>query len=162
MKEKKGYAMFANAGRPYTLGVTLLELMVVIAIIAIIGTAAYPSYQSYLIQSRRNDAISGMFNIQAWVEQQKALSATDAYPSDLSGYIPASSPFWVSTTTMNSQLNYYLLKYTSLTTSYVIYGYAQNSQIKDLTCYQYQLYSSGLTVALNSIGATVTPVSTCW
>ena len=37
-------------------GVTLIELLFVIAIIGILSTLSYPSYLSYMVQTRRNDA----------------------------------------------------------------------------------------------------------
>ena len=37
-------------------GVTLIELMIVVAILAIVSAIAYPSYQEQVAKSRRTDA----------------------------------------------------------------------------------------------------------
>lgn len=50
------------------LGITLIETIVVLAIIAILSVVGYPSYQTYLIESRRSDAINGLRNNQLLIE----------------------------------------------------------------------------------------------
>lgn len=45
-------------------GVTLTELLIVIAIMGIIATVAYPSYQSYTIKTRRGDAQAKLIKAQ--------------------------------------------------------------------------------------------------
>lgn len=49
-------------------GVTMIELIVVISIVAILVVIGYPSYQTYLIESRRSDAINGLRNNQLIIE----------------------------------------------------------------------------------------------
>ena len=44
-------------------GVTLLELMIVVAIIAIISAFAYPSYTNYIVNTKRAVATSAMLQI---------------------------------------------------------------------------------------------------
>ena len=50
------------------LGVTLIELVVVLAIIAILVAVGVPSYQTYLIESRRSDAINALQHNQLLIE----------------------------------------------------------------------------------------------
>lgn len=49
-------------------GVTLIELVVVLAIIAILVAIGVPSYQTYLIESRRGDAINALQHNQLLIE----------------------------------------------------------------------------------------------
>lgn len=47
---------------------TMIEIITVIIIVAILGLIAVPSYNSYLIQSRRTDAVNAMRDNQLIVE----------------------------------------------------------------------------------------------
>jgi type IV pilus assembly protein PilE len=61
----KGRTMNANRG------MTLIELMVVVAIVAILGAIAYPSYQSYIIRANRSAAQQLMLKIASREEQYR-------------------------------------------------------------------------------------------
>jgi len=50
-------------------GITLIELMIVVAVIAILGAVAYPSYQSYIIRAKRSAAQQLMLKIANRQEQ---------------------------------------------------------------------------------------------
>lgn len=55
-------------------GITLIELMIVVAIIAIIGAIAYPTYQDQVRKSRRTEAKSLL--LEAATRQEQIFSAT--------------------------------------------------------------------------------------
>ncbi len=62
-----------------TIGVTLIELVIVIAIVGLLATIGIPSYQTYLIESRRNDGINTLRENQLLVEnymQQNGICPT--------------------------------------------------------------------------------------
>ncbi len=64
-------------------GVTLIELMIVVAIIGIIAAIAYPSYQNYTKQTRRSDAQIAL--AQAANQQERFFTECNWYASTLYG-----------------------------------------------------------------------------
>ncbi len=56
-------------------GVTLIELMVVVAVIAIISTIAYPSYTDHLKKSHRAQAKTNLVMMQLWAEEKLRTSS---------------------------------------------------------------------------------------
>jgi len=53
------------------IGMTLIELMIVVAIIGILAGIAYPSYQDSVRKSRRADAHTTLFGIQLALEKMR-------------------------------------------------------------------------------------------
>jgi len=51
------------------LGITLIELMIVVVIVAIIVSIAYPSYQEQIRKTRRSDAQSALMDAAARMER---------------------------------------------------------------------------------------------
>ncbi|WP_318434025.1 type IV pilin protein [Photobacterium leiognathi] len=49
-------------------GVTLIEMLIVVAIIGVISAIAYPSYQSYVLKGHRTQAMGDMVKIQLALE----------------------------------------------------------------------------------------------
>lgn len=60
-------------------GVTLIEMMLVLAIIATLAGIAVPSYAEYQQRQARQAATQHLIQLQAWVEQQFTMA--DQYPS---------------------------------------------------------------------------------
>ena len=55
-----------------TQGVTLLELMIVVAIVGILAAVAIPAYDDYVTRSRRSDAYTGLETVRAAQEMYRA------------------------------------------------------------------------------------------
>ncbi len=53
-------------------GVTLIEMLIVVAIIGVISAIAYPSYQSYVLKGHRTQAMGDMVKIQLALEADYA------------------------------------------------------------------------------------------
>ena len=61
-------------------GITLIELMIVLAVVAILGGLALPSYIQYLQRSNRSDAYTALLNCAA--EQERWFTANNTYLTD--------------------------------------------------------------------------------
>lgn len=69
--------------KKYGTGLTLIELMIVVAIIAILAAIGYPTYTSYIQKSRRADAQAAMMQQAQFYE--RFFTANSRYDQDLGG-----------------------------------------------------------------------------
>lgn len=75
-------------------GVTLLELMIVVAIVSMIAAFAYPSYTQYVVKTKRTAATSTLLQIAD--RQQQFFMDNKRYAGDLTNLGFAANPLWVS------------------------------------------------------------------
>jgi len=75
-------------------GVTLMELMIVVAIIAMISAFAYPSYTQYIVNTKRTAATSTLLQIAD--RQQQFFMDNKRYASDLTDLGLGANPLWVA------------------------------------------------------------------
>lgn len=68
-----------HALRRCNIGITLIELVVVMAIIAILAAVAIPSYRSYILRSNRAEAKAALLNVR--VAQEKWFLQNNTYTS---------------------------------------------------------------------------------
>lgn len=78
--------MRTNTHRRASLGITLIELMIVVAIVAILGSIAIASYRGYVLRSNRAEAAETLLRIQ--VAQEKYYLNRNEYATDLSAASP--------------------------------------------------------------------------
>ncbi len=71
-------------------GVTLLELMIVVAIIAMISAFAYPSYMQYVVSTKRTVATSALLRIAD--RQQQFFMDNKSFSNDLTALGFAANP----------------------------------------------------------------------
>jgi type IV pilus assembly protein PilE len=75
-------------------GVTLLELMIVVAIVSIIATFAYPSYTQYVVNTKRTAATSTLLQIAD--RQQQFFMDNKRFANDLTDLGFSANPLFVS------------------------------------------------------------------
>lgn len=83
-------------------GMTLIELMIVVAIIGILAAVAYPSYQEYVRRANRADAQAAMLELAQWMERR--FTTTNRYAA-ADGDFTATLPFTQSPRTGGARYN---------------------------------------------------------
>lgn len=109
-------------------GFTLIELMITVAIVGILAAIAYPSYQSYVLQSRRAEAIAGLLDMQQQAEKWRVNHTT--YPASSNLILPASEYYTFSISGSSA-------------TAYTLNATAKSTQIADSGCTPLTLDQSG-------------------
>lgn len=76
----RGLGRHGPVGRRRVLGVTLIEVMIVVVVVAILGLIAVPSYRQYTIRAQRTEAKSALLELQT--NQERWYLQNNAYTDD--------------------------------------------------------------------------------
>ncbi len=130
-------------------GFTLIELMIAILIMATLATIAYPYYVSFMLKSRRSDAMAALAQDQIILER--------CYAQNFSYNAPCGSlPAFPQT----SAQGFYTITLTNLgPTSYTLTATPIGSQTEDTTCVSMAVDQSNAKTAVDSSG---TAQTICW
>jgi type IV pilus assembly protein PilE len=151
MRSKEPRSMTRQAQR----GVTLMELMVVVAIVGILGAIAVPAYRNYVIRSNRTDAKTALLQVQT--AEEKFYLDNNAY----TGAVTVAPPGGLGLTG-NSDAGKYAVTVvlndaggqTYTATAAPVAGKGQD---KDTGCASFSLTDSGIRTVTGT-----KPVTECW
>jgi type IV pilus assembly protein PilE len=132
-------------------GVTMIELLTVVAIVAILSSVALVSYRSYVLRAHRTDASTALLRIQ--VAEEKYFLQNNTYTIDLADAPPVG--LGIASPTANGFYTLVVAGNPNITTSYLATATAVGSQLKDRPC---------PTLAIDDQGqhGPAATASTCW
>ncbi len=140
-------------------GVTLIELLFVVAIVGILAMVAYPSYQDSVKKTRRADALTAVVSIQLAQENFRGSCPFYAQNIGSTNICGVSSALSTVSASSVSRDRYYLLSILANSAggnSYTIVATPQGAQVPDTAC-------SPMTLAISSSNSAGlrSPVD-CW
>jgi len=117
--------------RKHQIGVTLIELMIVIAIIGIIAAIAYPSYQEQVKGARRVDATSALTGLANAMERH--YTANNSYTgAGAAGGDTGSPSIYADEAPLDGNVKFYDLSIQSATaTTYTLRATPKGGQVGD-------------------------------
>lgn len=128
-------------------GVTLMELLVVIAVISILSAIAIPTYRSYVIRANRSDAKAALLSAAGALERCYTRFNSYATADGCTVAFNVSSPSG----------NYTITAPTQTATAFSLLATAVDGQAKDTDCKNFTLTNSSVR------GVTGTkPAASCW
>ena len=130
-------------------GVTLIELMVVVAVVGILASVAFPSYRRYVLRANRTDAVRSL-TLNAQILQR-------CYSQNFTFNLGAcTGPLAVV-----SANNNYNLTFANLTNNtYTLTATPRGTQVADTTCASFTVDQAGRQTAVDNLNANQSAV--CW
>lgn len=147
----------------HTAGLSLIELMVVLAIIGVLSALAYPSYTQHLARRDRLEAISLLYEAQLFMARYYAVNSR--YSADSAGVVPPLLPARLQSTSVQASTRYSLSVQAGLN-SYTLIATPQSVNPQALLCDQLSLSlnhtNTKSALALDGSVPEPAAVSACW
>jgi len=147
-------------------GITLIELMIVIAIVGILASIAYPSYQAHVIKTHRATSTGTLLELTQFMER---------YYSETGGYNGAVIPTELRQSPPDGSAAKYSIAFSDgtttagagLATAYILVATPTGSQTDDTQCGAIGINSVGVKCITggskcSNVAAQSAAVSECW
>jgi type IV pilus assembly protein PilE len=147
------------------LGITLIELMVVIAIVAILTMVAMPSYEGYILKTNRSIGKAELQSLMA--RQEQFFTNNKRYATNLTSLGYSASPFAINRDAeevgVGAGDRIYQIQLTGASaTAYTVQAIPQLKQANDTSCGTLQITSLGVRSASGGGRSAGSPNVTIW
>ncbi len=152
---RRNQAGGAMAGLRHQRGITLVELMIVLAVVAILASLAVPSYRDYVLRTKRTEGMNAMLNLAAC--QERAYIKLNRYALDRCGLTDSC----LFSSNQEYQICMALNRNNAIAAnqSFTLTATPQGAQAND-SCGNLTLTETG--VRGTSVGATDQLIDDCW
>ncbi|SNY54512.1 type IV pilus assembly protein PilE [Arsukibacterium tuosuense] len=131
-------------------GMTLIEIMIVVAIVGILAAVAYPSYQNHVMRSHRAAATSCLMELSQFMER----NYTQNMRYDSVGFVLPNLQC------MTESANRYEYSSVQAQRTYTVTATARGPQVKDTNCISLGINQAGTKLVDNA--DTAAAVAECW